>query len=79
MKYPHVNYNPLLYYIHEGRGKGEHPDCSMQQLRKYYPALLTDMKDGILRLRITNACNSKCRYCGVRLTFGIEKNRLVVK
>lgn len=28
--------------------------------------LISNMKDGILRMRITNQCNAKCRYCGIQ-------------
>ena len=30
------------------------------------PSLRSTMKDGLLRIRITNTCNAKCRYCGIR-------------
>ena len=73
--------NPLWHFekygLHEGRYSAEiravmskildrHPDC-----RSEFD------NDGLLRIRITNACNAKCRYCGVRLTFGDEVNHAV--
>jgi sulfatase maturation enzyme AslB (radical SAM superfamily) len=30
------------------------------------PFLCSTMKDGLLRIRITNKCNAKCRYCGIQ-------------
>lgn len=35
--------------------------------------LISDMNDGLLRIRITNKCNAKCRYCGIQ--FWTEENR----
>ena len=29
--------------------------------------LCSSMEDGLLRIRITNLCNAKCRYCGIQL------------
>ena len=30
------------------------------------PLLHSSMEDGLLRIRITNKCNARCRYCGIR-------------
>lgn len=40
-----------------------------------HPELLSDMQDGLLRVRITNACNAKCRYCGVRVYYNEEEKK----
>ena len=67
--------NPLLHYEAFGCLEGTRDDSiDLPQLRKLHPELLTDMQDGLLRLRVTNACNAKCRYCGVRLYYGAEKS-----
>ena len=72
--------NPLVHYEVCGlKDKRYRQFVDMNALRSHYPELLTDMKDGMLRLRITNACNAKCRYCGVRLYFGEEKNHEMKK
>ncbi len=69
-----ANMNPLVHYEVYGLNDARYRDfVDMNALRERYPELLTDMKDGLLRLRMTNACNAKCRYCGVRLFFGEEK------
>ena len=76
-----ANMNPLLHFekfgLKEGRYRAEiekilpdilarHPDCK------------TELNNGLLRLRITNACNAKCRYCGVRCGFGDEANHAMI-
>lgn len=67
--------NPLVHYeIYGLQEKKYRGFVDMTDLREHYPELLSDMQDGLLRLRVTNACNAKCRYCGVRLFFGEEKN-----
>jgi MoaA/NifB/PqqE/SkfB family radical SAM enzyme len=40
---------------------------TLQDLPEYLsePFLHSTMKDGLLRIRITNKCNAKCRYCGI--------------
>ncbi|MBR5913298.1 MAG: hypothetical protein IKZ58_02885 [Selenomonadaceae bacterium] len=69
--------NPLLHFekygFKEGRYKPELKKV-MPQILKRHPECYTDLSGGILRIRITNACNAKCRYCGVRLGFGDEVN-----
>lgn len=76
-EYPDVkeaDINPLLHFELYGYGENRYADLPLDEIRKWNPDLTTDMKDGLLRVRVTNACNSKCRYCGVRLFFGSEKN-----
>lgn len=34
--------------------------------KKYKKYILSDFEDGLLRMRITNKCNAKCRYCGIQ-------------
>lgn len=38
-------------------------------------ALKTDFNDGLLRIRITNKCNAKCRYCGLLSWSKEEQNQ----
>jgi MoaA/NifB/PqqE/SkfB family radical SAM enzyme len=60
--------NPLLHYEVYGRKEG----CRYPELEERINAIMNAepqnnerMADcGILRLRITNRCNAKCRYCG---------------
>ena len=77
-RYPEVKergLNPLLHFEVEGVKSSRYLDfVDLQKLRNMHPELLTDMKDGFLRIRITNACNAKCRYCGNRLFYGKEKD-----
>ena len=67
--------NPLLHFekfgYKEGRYRTEIADVLPKILARH-PECKTELKDGLLRIRITNACNAKCRYCGVRCTFGDE-------
>ena len=69
--------NPLMHFekhgFHEGRYLDE-VNKFMPQILERYPECKTDLSGGLLRIRITNACNAKCRYCGVRLGFGEEVN-----
>ncbi len=70
--------NPLVHWELRGRTEEKRRDfVNMKQLREAHPELLTDMQDGLIRLRVTNACNAKCRYCGVRLFFGKEKHHMM--
>ena len=46
----------------------------MPEILKRHPECKSEFKNGLLRIRITNSCNAKCRYCGVRLSFGEEFN-----
>ncbi len=69
--------NPLLHFEKYGAKEGRY----RAEIKKVLPEILarhpeckSDFKGGLLRVRITNACNAKCRYCGVRLTFGAEVN-----
>ena len=67
--------NPLVHFEMEGVKSQRYRNfIDMQALRDMHPELLTDMKDGLLRIRVTNACNAKCRYCGNRVYYGKEKN-----
>ena len=77
--YPEVKnsgLNPLLHFERQGYADGlfhEQIEERRKALLAANPDCLGDMDGGLLRLRITNACNAKCRYCGVRLGFGEEK------
>lgn len=57
----------------EGRYRAELKKV-LPEILKRHPECTTNLNGGILRIRITNACNAKCRYCGVRLGFGEEVN-----
>lgn len=42
---------------------------------KSNPLLNGTLKDGLLRIRITNRCNGKCRYCGIKYWSTEEQKR----
>lgn len=68
--------NPLLHFELSGFGEGryrEQIEARRKQIAMANPDYCTDLASGLLRIRITNACNAKCRYCGVRNTFGAER------
>ena len=68
--------NPLLHFELYGFAEGRYREqlrSRSKQLAAANPAYRGDLEGGIIRIRITNACNAKCRYCGVRNTFGEEK------
>ncbi len=44
------------------------------EVKKDKPEYLSNMEDGFLRVRITNQCNGKCRYCGL-LSWPEEERR----
>lgn len=79
-KYPDVKsagINPLLHFEKFGLKEGRFLDevnKFMPQILEKNPDCKTELDGGLLRVRITNACNAKCRYCGVRLGFGAEVN-----
>lgn len=72
-----ANLNPLLHFekygFKEGRYRAE-IESALPKILQRHPECTADLSGGILRVRITNACNAKCRYCGVRLGFGAEVN-----
>ncbi len=72
-----ANMNPLLHFekygVKEGRYRAEIA-AVMPEIFKRHPYCKSEFVGGLLRVRITNACNAKCRYCGVRLNFGEEVN-----
>ena len=72
-----ANINPLLHFekcgFKEGRYKSE-IEKIMPKILERHPECLGNLDEGLLRIRITNACNAKCRYCGVRISFGEEVN-----
>ena len=72
-----ANLNPLLHFekygVKEGRYRAE-IEKVLPKILERHPELTSDLSGGLLRVRITNACNAKCRYCGVRLSFGEEVN-----
>ena len=56
---------PLLHY--EAFGLYENRKVNIYYadvLREKHPECLTDLSGGIMRLRITNRCPGRCRYCG---------------
>lgn len=67
--------NPLLHLekfgVKEGRYRAE-LESVLPKILARHPDCKTELDNGLLRLRITNACNAKCRYCGVRCLFGEE-------
>ena len=68
--------NPLLHFEKFGFSEGRYREQLRHrraEIAAAHPECRTDLEGGILRIRITNACNAKCRYCGVRLGFGSEK------
>ena len=77
--YPEVResgMNPLLHFELSGFAEGRYLEQLRGRSREIaaaYPECRGDLAGGILRIRITNACNAKCRYCGVRNTFGEER------
>ncbi len=69
--------NPLLYFETQGYTAGhwhDRMDALREEILAQNPDCREHLQDGFLRVRITNACNAKCRFCGVRLTFGPEKD-----
>lgn len=73
--------NPLLHFekfgVKEHRYQAEIQRV-LPQILSRHPECTTNLNNGLLRLRITNACNAKCRYCGVRCTFGDEANHAMI-
>lgn len=68
--------NPLLHFEQYGFAEGRYRQPLQARragIAAANPACCGSMEGGLLRIRITNACNAKCRYCGVRLGFGKEK------
>ncbi|MBE8954515.1 MAG: hypothetical protein SR2Q5_02435 [Quinella sp. 2Q5] len=67
--------NPLVHFERFGRREGrwrEQIERALPKILSRHPECRAQLNRGLLRLRITNACNAKCRYCGVRCTFGDE-------
>lgn len=67
--------NPLLHFEQNGVKEKRYRD----EIKAALPAILTRHPEcrgkfdgGLIRIRITNACNAKCRYCGARLFYGEE-------
>lgn len=77
--YPEVSkagINPLLHFEQEGFEAGYYAEKiknKHDKIKEENPQCIGSMEHGLLRVRMTNACNAKCRYCGVRLGFGSEK------
>ena len=73
--------NPLLHFekfgVKENRYRAE-IERVLPEILKRHPDCTTKLNRGLLRIRITNACNAKCRYCGVRCTFGDEVNHAMI-
>ena len=77
----HANFNPLWHFEKFGFKEGRYRDeinKILPEILKRHPECYTDLSGGLLRIRITNACNAKCRYCGVRLGFGDEVNHAMI-
>ncbi len=67
--------NPLVHYEINGlRDKRFRAFIDIKKIREDHPELLADLQDGFIRLRVTNSCNARCRYCGVINYFGEEKD-----
>ncbi len=69
--------NPLLHFERYGFTEGRYRAqlaARRAEIAAANPDCQARMEGGLLRIRITNACNAKCRYCGVRNTFGEEKD-----
>ena len=77
----HADFNLLWHFekfgFKEGRYRAELKKV-LPEFLKRHPECTTNLNGGILRIRITNACNAKCRYCGVRLGFGDEVNHAMI-
>ena len=77
--YPEVGQagiNPLLHFEQEGFEAGYYAEKikdKHEKIKEENTQCIGSMEHGLLRVRMTNACNAKCRYCGVRLGFGSEK------
>jgi MoaA/NifB/PqqE/SkfB family radical SAM enzyme len=58
--------NPLLHYEMYGIKEGRYRKIRVMgsEIVPDNPSCAGRMEDGLLRIRITNACNGKCRYCG---------------
>ena len=73
--------NPLLHFekfgLREKRYRSEIEQVLPKILARH-PECKTELNKGLLRIRITNACNAKCRYCGVRCTFGDEATHAMI-
>ena len=72
-----ANINPLFHFEKYGVKEGRYRDeikAAMPAILSRHPECKSEFNGGLLRIRITNACNAKCRYCGVRLGFGEEIN-----
>ncbi|MBQ4495375.1 MAG: hypothetical protein II968_06365 [Selenomonadaceae bacterium] len=72
---PDVTINPLVHFEQFGFKEGRYRteiDRALPAILERHPDCKTELSNGLLRIRITNACNAKCRYCGVRCTFGDE-------
>lgn len=76
-----ANTNPLLHFekfgVKENRYRTE-IERVLPKILARHPECTTELNRGLLRLRITNACNAKCRYCGVRCSFGDEATHAMI-
>ncbi|MCR5834673.1 MAG: hypothetical protein K6G55_08525 [Selenomonadaceae bacterium] len=69
--------NPLVHFERFGfkeKRYAEEINRVLPEILARHPECTTTLNNGLLRVRITNACNAKCRYCGVRCSFGDEVN-----
>ncbi len=77
-RYPDVKeagINPLVHFEINGvREKRFRDFIDIKKIKEDHPELCSELEGGFLRLRVTNRCNAKCRYCGVTQYFGEEKN-----
>lgn len=73
---PHTsNICPLYHYEEFGIFlKAKVNIHNKEELVRRHPECCSDIDDGFLRLRITNKCNGRCRYCG-QLGWPIEKQQ----
>ena len=73
--------NPLVHFEKFGRREGRYRaeiERALPKILERRPECAAEFERGLLRLRITNACNAKCRYCGVRCTFGDEATHAMI-
>lgn len=75
-RFPEVKCCPLLHFEYEGLKDWKYRRfVDMDALRAAHPELLSTMEDGLVRVRMTNACNARCRYCGITHYFSEENKQ----
>ncbi|SFG13205.1 4Fe-4S single cluster domain-containing protein [Lachnospiraceae bacterium C7] len=63
--------NPLVHYelfgVEENRKYKVDTHEMLEFFKNKYPHLRMKLDGGIIRVRVTDKCNAKCRYCGLRV------------